>query len=413
MKILIINYYYPPVGGAHSYRWQQIVKTWGSQNHEITILTSKAKDFRASLYGEMFIEIGSSVSSQRFHKDANKQTSLKSIIANRILRPLYRKLYWPDGLWYWLPPLLWQLFKMRRYKYDLVISYTPTYCSHIGVLFFKKINAFDFCWIADYGDPFSLSQTMPTNNYFLYSRLNRYAEQKVLLTCDAAVFTSTETLNAYKNAYSCNALKHIPHTIDIDTFYESKSTKTKNNSIRLLYVGGFHKGIREPFHAIDVLKICIEAASKENINIKVDIYGPSNEIDFTNLTTDSINYYGPINRSTAIDHMKSADILINIENINCTMVPSKIVEYLATGLPILNFHEQSISPIYEKLTSTDHIFMVGQSYEPQQLLDFIKNYANHQLDRSRVESMLRGFTVTSVANSYLEIYDLNKNPPCN
>lgn len=403
MKILIINYFFPPVGGAHSYRWQQIAHEWGQQGHEVTILTSKSMDRGKVSKGVNLVEAGNAVPKNRFHKNSGQAMGFKWALVNKLIKPIYRKLYWPDGLWYWLPALLSKLLKMQASKYDLVISYSPTFSAHLGVLFFKLINKSGFKWIADYGDPFSLSPTMPPNNLFLYNHLNRYVEKKILKEANVAVFTNKETLTAYQEVFDDAIYKYIPHAVDIDAFYEKKKVyDSSRKRIRLCYVGGFHKGIREPYRAIEVIKAVINEAAKEDLSIVFDIYGPNNGIDIDKLATGSVFYHGPIDRESAIRQMKSSDILVNIENINCLMSPSKIVEYIATGLPILNCYEQKVSAVFEALHMDVNVLMVGESDRPSSVLSFIKNKFRCQLSVSEVFSILELLTIRSICSTYLD-----------
>ena len=406
MKILIINYFYPPVGGAHSYRWQQISTEWQRQGHDITFISSKATK-RPVGEGVKLIEAGSTVSVNRFTKKLTSSLKLKEVIINKVKEVvvyIYRKFYWPDGLWYWLVPLMYQLIKIKGEKFDLIVTYSPSFSAHIGGLFFKSINNHKFKWIVDYGDPFSLSYTMPPNNLYLFNKLNHYIEKSVLSKADVSVFTNKATLTAYKEVFGSEQYMYIPHAVDINTFYKEKGcVGVKLETIRLCYVGGFHKSIREPYKALELIKKVIRKAKKENLSIVFDIYGPTNGLEIESLMSDSILYHGPVDRDVAVCLMKKADILVNIENMNCTMTPSKIVEYIATGLPIINFYDDKISSIFTDIELNEHIIMVNGSEGICSILEFIKSKHKDQLSKATIDSILEDFSVSAIGSRYLQV----------
>ncbi|BCA80083.1 hypothetical protein [Desulfuromonas sp. AOP6] len=357
MKILIVNYFYPPIGRAHSFRWCKIANIWAEQGHEITFLTARAESRRNN--NIILSEVGARVSADRFdNKQKNSSPNGKGISFKIISKNIYRKFFWPDGLWYWLLPLFFRLFSLRSEKYDYVITYSPTFVSHLGGLFYKIITKEPFDWIAEYGDPFSISDSMPPNNFNLYRRLNYYFEKKVVFGANKVVFTNKETKQAYFKAFGTFNAVVIPHAVDIESFYSNDKKLSSGNIVSLVYVGSFHKQIREPYNAIKYINDLIGLGKKKGVTINFDIYGPSNGIDVHSLCSDNIKYHGPIPRDEAIQKMKNADILVNIENENCVMSPSKEVEYLATGLPILNYYEGEPSGIFQDLQMKypDHIY---------------------------------------------------------
>lgn len=406
MKVLIISYYFPPVGGAHSYRWSQIAEHWASLGYDVEIITSMSKERVSKNSAIILEEVGGAVSPTRFIKNRNgslnESLGLKKYL-KRLLVKVYRAFYWPDGLWYWTVPLLFKLYRKRNEKYDLVISYSPTFTAHVGCLFFKYIAKDKWLWVADYGDPFSISKSMQPNNFKIYAKLNRLVEKMIFKSASSVVFTNEDTLGAYRKEFGSSfKAKCIPHAVDVDLFYAGNIDRNKGKVIRLCYVGGFHKGIREPFLAVKKIKELSKLAARHDIQIVFDIYGPGNGIDMAALTDDTVFYHGAVDRESAVEHMRSADFLINIENVNCLMTPSKLVEYVATGLPIMNFVEEDVSELFCDELISQQVINVDSDLSSADMLSFIKLKYGCFPQRNEIKDMLSNYELGEVASRYVD-----------
>lgn len=353
MRILIINYYYAPAIDAHAYRWTQISQLWASQGLDVEVITSRIRGIPSNSIesGVKICRTGLTSRSTSTNTSQTKKTRRSEIKSKVIefLRPAYRRIYWPDALWHWFPFALLALLQRRNEKYDLVISYYPSYSAHLAALIFKKISAkSNFKWILDYGDPFCTSESWQPNNYEIYNKLNKYIE----LNCSnhgEMIFTNTETAIAYKKKLSIQKeFKVIAHIGDIQKFYTRTklNPSPKNKPIKLCYIGAFHPNIREPHRLFKLIKKLIKI---HKIDIQLNIYGPNNGFNLSPSDCPQIKHYGYIQRDNAIEVMKSVDFIITIDNENCIMTPSKNVECIATGRPIINIANPSVS--YEPMNN--------------------------------------------------------------
>ena len=194
MRVLIINYFYPPVVDAHAYRWEQIARYWITQGHQVDVITSRLHGVpNRSLQAGVNVTRVGLVARPIMHSPAAQQRTmgilarLKSSLA-RALRPLYRKLYWPDAWWHWWLSALREVLGRRYVNYDLIVSYYPCFGAHLAAAALQRwTKCSGVKWIADYGDPFSTSLTMPPNNFALYSRLNQLAERHIAHQADMLV----------------------------------------------------------------------------------------------------------------------------------------------------------------------------------------------------------------------------------
>ncbi|WP_082158933.1 glycosyltransferase [Chromobacterium sp. LK11] len=411
MKILLINYFFPPAIDAHAYRWHQLMRYWSENGHEVDVITSG--DFEGTIFDEphIFSSIARLGRKRRQHSAVyvEKKRSLQSNIKDSLLK-LYRKIYWPDAFWHWIFPLSAELFKRRKVKYDLIVSYYPCLLAHLGASYlYSKQKNDNARWIADYGDPFSTSDSMQPNNFALYKKINIYIEKLMLNRCSAVVFTNETTARDYVGAEVCNREKVsvIPHLVDIDSFYVGSGPglheeTSKNKIIRLVYIGGFHKGIREPDQLFSLVKVVNELGLK----LELDIYGPANGYDFGKYDFSHINHRGIIARELVSTVIETADFLVNVDNVNCSMTPSKIVELIATGKPIINIGVQNtphkLFSMYEgEGYCFNYNYMESHENGYTKIIDFIGKNTGRYASIDTVKAILEGYDLQDIASQYV------------
>jgi hypothetical protein len=404
MKILIINYYFEPFIGAHAYRWSQIAKVWAAEGHEVNVIAGRVNGVRQEVRDGVAVErIGFVKRQAGTHSSTTilpKKVSLLRTATTTLLKKVNRLFFWPDGLWHWLPFLLVSLFKRRHERYDLVVSYSPTFSAHVGGLIYKNLTRNNGQWIADYGDPFSLSVTMPPNNLILYRSVNYWCEKLIVKSASLVSLTNKETQRLYVEKFSAGLenIKCIPHVVDVDGLYASK--KCGNAARRFVYVGGFHKGIREPYKMLEFFDVI----HKNGVGcVDLHIYGPLNSISIDFSRYSNIYYHGVIGRHEAIKVMKEADFLVNVENENCLMTPSKLVEYIATGNPIINFlSADGCSDLFKFYSDSGYLFNVSGAGDLKEFLGYINSGCGFN-SFFGVKSFLRDSDLENVSSEFLAV----------
>lgn len=414
MKILLVNYYYAPMVSAHAYRWTQLSAYWAKKGHEVHVICS-------SIDGSVCENIVDNVSvsrvglirakkirSEQINSTDSSARQKYSAVAKSFLRFFYRKIYWPDGLWYWSFSVIGELIKRRSLDYDLVVSYSPSFTAHLAVLFFRKICRRSFYWVADYGDPFATSITMPNNNTQLFRRLNFLADSAVLRNASKVCFTSNNTYEDYCSTFGTmsNACV-IPHMADISDVYENTKHVVNPAFVRLVFIGNFHKGIREPFLAAKIIERIAEYLSLNNdTRVVFDIYGASNGVDLASICSSVVKWHGPLERSCTAKVIGEADFLVNIENTNCSMIPSKIVEYIATGKPIIDIAKTyaDVPPLMAAYAMEGKAMVMTNEYitELDSVLNFMRNYrGKDKISFEFLNDFLKDYGIEHISSKYL------------
>jgi glycosyltransferase involved in cell wall biosynthesis len=420
MRVLIVNVFYPPAVDAHAHRWGQLSALWASRGHEVEVITGKLKGVEKNsiVDGVSVVRVGL-ISKILLERDrtwvpATWYFGMITVIAKHAiawLKRIYRAFYWPDGWWHWFPFALVEVLQRRHREYDLIVSYSPSFAGHLSVLTMRLMGNWTTAhWIADYGDPFSISDTMPPNNFLLYRALNRSIERRVLLTADSVAFNNVGTYQAYVNAFGdLPSAKVIPHLVDVEKFHvrqRSERVGVAPGSVKdkrsLVYIGGFHKGIREPGVLLDVFR---RLQASGQVEFTLSIFGPTNGVDLESCCDETIIYRGVVARAEAISIMTQADVLVNIENSNCVMTPSKVTEYIATGRPIVSIRGNGQrSKGLAEYGALGFVFDVSGTITEEYLAElarFIQNAPNNCASLKDVSSVLGENTIGHVSDAYI------------
>lgn len=414
MNILILNFYYAPTTDAHSYRWTQIARYYAKRGHSVEVITGKVagsarEETQCGVHVKRLGLINKKTVEGLNQGPAGLLGRLTLVMID-FLRPLYRKLYWPDASWHWIPGALKEVYSRRHKQYDIVVSYYPCFGAHLAARFLNRVSKFPhFKWILDYGDPFCASDTWPPNNYESYDKFNRYIE-RCYAEMGNMVMTNEETRIAYLNKLGEDTqITVFPHLVDVNTFYSQnyEYQAREGDGINWLYVGAFHPGgIREPGRLIELVRALNR---RGNFKIYLDMYGPANGFDLNPKDCPEVKHWGYLDRELAVERMKNADFIVNVDNENCVMTPSKIVECIATGRPIINVTnpEMHYAPL-EAYGELGYVFAHAQKKIDDTVLECAEAFIKRHMEvgtapEKDVRAVLSAHLMETIAEDYLNL----------
>lgn len=150
----------------------------------------------------------------------------------------------------------------------------------------------------------------------------------------------------------------FPGILNKDFSNEIKNARVKQKNIdvvkdkcfKVVYAGGLHD-----VYGIKTLTDAILTFDK-NVNIEMLFLGKGNQLDYIkemSILDSRIEYGGFLNGSELITRIQEADLLINprptLLDFSSHSFPSKLIEYLATGIPVLTTRIASIPHDLEQL----------------------------------------------------------------
>jgi hypothetical protein len=340
MKIFIVSFFFYPDNNPRSNRWTALVNEFQKVNNKITVFTTS--DVPINYSNEILFKI---VKNKYFNNHTNnkiemqnKKYNFKKEFIFFIYRIIIKKIQWPDFSWWWIRPCIKNIEKeILLEKPDLIITVSHPFSSHvIGYNIKKKYK--DINWIMDCGDPFYFSNPSPNNN-FIYKYLNKYFEKKCFNKSEKIFVTTQGTLDIYKNNFNLNDNKIVVIPPMRSFNYNFKSTFNyifPYNVYNILYLGTLYSDIRNPKKVINFLN---HLSLTNQIKINLTFLGNNNDIIIKDFQNDffSLEIISEVSRESTLSWINKTNILLNIGNLYSYQLPSKLVDYVATGKPILNF----------------------------------------------------------------------------
>lgn len=434
MRILILLVQYHPAANPNVFRWSAIAEHWAQQGHEVHVLCSRrrgrpAEELDKGVYvhraghGTLLDWAYNLLALEGRRGEAGGQNpiggpSLWRRLMEKVVDYTWRKLYWPDGSCLWYFPALKKARKLiRRRSIEAVISVSYPFTAHLIGLACKK-HFPGLIWLADTEDPFSILEAQPQNNFTLYRTLNYRAEQEVFRAAGGLSVTVEAARQAYQAAFGpLPRMFVVPPLFDQHTWALSGeiSWKAEGQFLNIGYFGAFYTNIREPDELLHLLWQAIRKTPALAGKIRVHFFG---EIAGAFLPAfyrykgleKIICMHGLVSKVVAMAAMRNMDVLLNIGNKSSIQLPSKCVDYLATGKPILNLHYGAADTFkhffedYPNIRNID-VSAAGADVAFHGHLDALaqENPGFVSLSLEQVRQMLEPYTIGPIAGRFLEL----------
>ena len=436
MNILIITNAYTPIISARAFRWSAIAEIWVQQGHHIDVVCAwhPVLPWQANIQGVNVYRVGGGLSERlrgklesplkyitasekKINKNSNSHArSFLSAILIRILKRLHdvtwKKIYWPDYACIWFFQALRCANQLCLHNhYDALISVSIPFTCHLISLRLKK-NLNDIPWLVDVGDPFCFMDTTPVNNHILYKRLNYRAEKQVFQSANWITVTNDKTAELYKTIFpeSSHKIKVIPPLLDDRIKIRNNGTKIfDRHKINLSYIGNFYKVTREPDAMLELFQSLLRKYPDLRDRLKLHIFGNVGHYRKTfrkyNNLSKTIMIHGPVSRDIVSHVIHDSDILVNLGNKTNYQLPSKIVEYAASGKPIINLcstlNDSSLL-FLKDYALVKHIFFINNKpAEPiSELAEFIRENYDKILSKSDLKKFIDPYQIENISNQY-------------
>jgi hypothetical protein len=163
------------------------------------------------------------------------------------------------------------------------------------------------------------------------------------------------------------------------------------------YFGILTKGVRSPINVLEVL-------DTEKINFNWYTNPDSKKmIEDTVVKKENHSFFDIVPREKALDKMvANLHCLLSIGNLNPTQLPSKVIEYLSTGKPVVHFAEIEDDPVYDLkdffnnlliITKKDNLLNIENSLDKlfSSVGEFDENYFKNNYSSKAVIKLLEVF----------------------
>lgn len=422
LNILIITYYWPPSGGSGVQRWMFFAKYLKKLGYNPIVLTVDSKYASYNLidhslnYQVKDIEVHKTRSFEilklySIFKSGNKTKSIpQSYIPtqsffDKIASFIRLNLFIPDSR------IGWNYFAFKKAKkliednnINCVITTGPPHSSHlIGKKIYKK---FKLKWIVDLRDPWA--ELFYLKNKFQFNcvkKLNLKFELDVLNSADAIITTVGKR---YQNIIK-DKLSNTKNIHKIYNGYDKKAydkiEEIKPDSYNIVFTGILSKN--HNYHLfLEVLSLLKD--KYKNLNMIFTFAGKIDK-EIKNLFSEKIHFIdnGYVDHEKAIKIIKSSHLLINFNYLNTEetdMVSGKLIEYLASGSPIINFSNSARES--DIILKNSIKSFSADSNDVYKVIDFIKKEYDNWLDgnyEKEIPKDIESFSREKLTNNLIDL----------
>ena len=403
-KILIVSHQFLPFVSPRTTRWSLLIDELTKKGNEVTVLTGTAPEELKKNYEVLYFgnkRFSSNINKVRKDSQDSSNNYLKKIIYS-ILKTIYRFLFktfsWPDYAMFWA----FTIFKNRKRienKFDIIISVSLPFTSHLcAYILQKRISA---NWYMDIGDPFSLKINSPENNKIIYSYLNKYYEKKFYQNASKIIFTHNEVAELHQNKFNIERTKIVIGypiaLLNEKRIKNSLNFNYEDTPLKIGYFGAFTKSVREPNNYI------ISIANSLDDDIKHEWYiNKESKKYFTSIKNiSSHEFLDILPREIALEVMVSKmHVLLSIGNFNKYQMPSKVIEYISLGKPVLHFAEIADDPLYNFNDLFDNLKIINSKTTKNEIENYFDNIRENRLELN-IGNFNNNFSATELINNLI------------
>lgn len=376
-KILIVSHQFLPFISPRTTRWNLLIDELIKRGNEVTVLSGTNPENMEKNYNILYFgskQISSSISKVRVNSQDSSNNILKTTIYS-VLKKIYRFLFktfsWPDYAMFWVFTILKNRGRIEN-NYDIIISVSLPFTSHLcAYLIQKKIQA---DWFMDIGDPFSLKTNSPENNKFIYFYLNKFYERKFYQKASKIIFTHNEVAELHKTKFKIDQSKIVigyPVALVNEEYVKiSQNFNYKIKPLKIGYFGALTNSVREPKNYINSIANIYD----DHIDHEWYINKESKKLFSSVKNLSHHQFFDIVPRKDAIEIMiKKIHILLSIGNLNKYQMPSKVIEYLSLGKPVLHFAEIEDDPLYNFEELFDNLMVINNKTTKNELEAYFEN----------------------------------------
>lgn len=366
MKLLVVTHDYAPAQSPRAFRWTAVAEALAARGHQVDVVCG-------ALSGAPREEVRDGVAVHRAGGNVGEvvrrrlgvetptvpspdgrgagsaagpppgaRTAVRAA-ARWVHDRTWKQVYWPDFACAWyLPAARRAEALLRSGGYDRLVTVSHPFTGHLVGARLKSLFP-SLPWVMDVGDPFAFIVGTPTNNGRLYGGLNHRTERRLLRAAAAVSVTTEGTRARYAEVFPESGAKVtvIPPLLSLPgaPAEGARFLEPAPGRLPLVFVGTLHPRLRTPERLLALFRGLL--GTPLGPRLELHFVGPLNGCEaafepYADLMGERVFLHGPVTRAQAFAAMRQAAALVNLGNRSGYQLPSKVVEYVATGRPVLN-----------------------------------------------------------------------------
>lgn len=347
-KVLVIAYYYPPMGLSGVQRTLKFTKYLPDYDWQPIVLTSSPRSFYAydeGMLGEIDTEkvliyrtAQGSAAGKKEIVNNRKISKFRSYFVQKIARAILQTIYQPDSKIRWKKPALELGRKiLSEHKVDVIYATAPPFTDFLVA---KQLSdEFGIPYVVDYRDvwidnPFHFFAT-PFHKMYAVG-----LEKEILTYAKQVIVTNRRTKELLLKRYSM--MKHddisiIAHGYDEEDFSPVRHIKPDPKHFTITHSGLFQDN-RNPKYFLKALSQFLADTPEAKSKVKANFIGlmrPGHQKYVKKYgLEDVVKQFGYLSHAETVEQLMLSDVLWLMLN-DTVRSPGKLYEYFGAKKPIL------------------------------------------------------------------------------
>jgi glycosyltransferase involved in cell wall biosynthesis len=334
-RLLAISWDMPPLSGPRAVQVSRTLKHLVPLGWESSVICFGARSRRYNQDPEL---------ASRLRADGVTLVPVPSLEEHLFVRTLWRvvpplKLL-PDEKWVWHGAAFAAARRLaEQQRFDAIVSFAQPWSDH---LIGRRLHrATRLPWVAHFSDPWTDSPYLHGRAW--QRRIWRRMEAAVVREADALVFVNARTADRVMRKYPAGwrGKSHVvAHAFDDGAATPPPTPPSADGLLHIVYTGRFYDGIRTPEGFLRALAR-LRAERALGRELRVSFVGTPIESHARFASTlgldDVVQFAGRVPFAESMRRAASADVLLVIDAPadESLFLPSKLIEYLPLGKPIL------------------------------------------------------------------------------
>ena len=333
-RVLVLSYFFPPLGGAGVQRTLKHVKYLPAAGWEPTVVTTRSSWYPAkdpSLARD--IPPGTPVL-----RAADPGALRLATMAASRLGPLAQVTGWPDESAAWIPGAVRAAVRAaRRERFDALYSTCSPLSAHLAAMAVRRATGLP--WVADFRDEWA--ENPYAERIAPVAALTRRAEAAVRERADTIVVAAEHYVVGGRGPDDPKRVT-ITNGADPDDMPDLAPTP-RNDRLRLVFTGTVYEDI-DCAPVLAALRRLSADGRIDPAKVEFRLVGNVWVRELEDAGPVEVVRTGYVDHARALEEMAGADVLVVHVSPASRHTPAKTFEYLATGRPVLCVtHPESLS----------------------------------------------------------------------
>lgn len=324
--MLVLAYYFPPLGGAGVQRTLKHVRYLADHGWSATVVTGRPGSYPAedsSLLDE--VPPGAQIVRAR---NVRLAWFVSLVLGKLGLRGAAELLRWPDGGLGWGPfALVAAARAVRRERPDVLLSSSPPYAGHLVAYLLHRWTGIP--WVADFRDEWSADPHQRSLPRFV-RRMTERAERRLVTAASEVIVVG----DYFEIAGEPARRTTITNGVDPVDFAAAPPGPAPRDRMRISYVGTLY-GERDCAPVLGALRALAASGRLPGEEIEFCVVGNVWLPDADRLLPPNAVQTGYVDHAEALAQMRSSDVLLFYAPLSTRAPSGKLYEYLASERPIL------------------------------------------------------------------------------